>query len=161
MRKMPIKQRRRWGPAAFTLVDMVITTLIIGILAATATPKFTATLHRMRAEAGAKRIQADLGLARQNAISRSAALGVSFALTTDSYAIPDLPDLDRPGRSYVVELNSSPYHTSLISADLGGDSDVQFDRFGKPDSGGSIIVESGGFQQSVTIDGDSGRVTIP
>ncbi len=48
----------------FTMMDLVITMLIIGILAAVAAPKFVDSLHRMRAEAAAKRIMVDLSYAQ-------------------------------------------------------------------------------------------------
>lgn len=149
------------GRAGFTFLDLVITVLIIGILSAVAAPKFADTLHRTRAEAAARRIKADLGFVRQTAISESATLSVSFTPASNDYSIPGLPDLNRPGQTYAVALNSPPYDATLVSATLGADSDVQFDRYGKPDSGGLITVESGGYQQTVTVDPETGKASIP
>jgi type II secretory pathway pseudopilin PulG len=143
------------------MVDTVITVLIIGILAAVAAPKFVNSLHRMRAEQAAKRIKVDLGYARQTAISESTTLTASFAPASHAYSIAGLPDLDRPGQTYAVALNDSPYNSSLVSATLGDDSDIQFDRYGKPDSGGTITVASGGYQETVTIDPETGKASIP
>lgn len=143
------------------MVDLVITVLITGILAAVAAPKFVNSLHRMRAEQAAKRIKVDLGLARQAAISESKTLSVSFTPASDDYSIPGLPDIDRPGQAYAVALDASPYNAVLVSATLGGDADVQFDRYGKPDSGGTITVESGGYQETVTVEPETGKASIP
>ncbi len=155
---MPVDTRTSRG---FTLVEVVIVVLILGILAAVAAPRFAGALHRARAEEAAKRIQVDLGYAREKAISSSSPLTVSFTPLTDDYTIPVLADLNRPGRQYAVALNSSPYNAALVSATLGGDGDVQFDRYGIPDSGGTITVESGGYQQTVTVNADTGKATIP
>ncbi len=146
---------------AFTLIDLVVTMLIIGILTAVAAPKFASALHRTRVEQAAKRIQIDLRYARQNAISRSSNLIVQFNSATDSYTIPALPDLNRPGRPYSVALQSAPYSATLVSASLGLDSDILFDRFGNPDSGGTITVASGGYLQTVTIDPETGKAASP
>ncbi len=109
----------------------------------------------------ARRIKADLGYARQHAVSQSSPVTVQFFTGSETYTIPALPDLDRAGQTYSIDLTVYPYEVDIVSATLGGDSDVQFDRFGQPDSGGTITVAAGTHQQTVTIDPDSGGATIP
>ncbi len=145
----------------FTVLELVITILIIGILAAASAPKVAGTLHRYRADAAAQRVKADLELARQRAVSSSAALTVQFVPATNSYSIPGLDDINHPSQAYAIDLGEQPYNAGLLSAALGGDSDVQFDRYGQPDSGGTITVQSGSFQQTVTLDSDTGLASIP
>lgn len=140
---------------------MVIVVLIVSVLAAVAAPKFADTLHRTRAESAAKRIKADLGLARQNAISRTSTQTVQFTPATDDYTLPGMADLDHSSQTYSVDLAAAPYNVVLVSATLGGDSDVQFDQYGQPDSGGTITVESGAFKKTVTVDPDTGQASIP
>lgn len=143
------------------MIDVVLTVLIIGVLAAAAAPRYANSLHQMRVQAAAERIKADLGYVRQSAISESGALTVSFVPATESYSVAGLAHINHPGQTFAVDLTLSPYNAQLVSAALGGDADIQFDRFGKPDSGGTITVASGGFQQTVTIDADSGKASIP
>lgn len=107
------------------------------------------------------RIKADLGLVRQHAVASSSTQTVQFSTATNSYNIPGLPDLNHAGGAYAVNLTSYPYNAVLASASMGGDSIVQFDRYGQPDSGGTVVVESGGFQKNVVIDPDTGKATIP
>lgn len=147
--------------AGLTLIDVVITVLIIGILAAVATPRFTDSLHRMRADSAAKRIKADLGRVRQHAVSSSASLTVQFTPGSDSYSIAGLDDLNHPGQPYAVDLAGYPYRAALVSAAFGGDNAVEFNRYGQPDSGDTITVQSGNMQQTVTIDAATGKATIP
>lgn len=151
-------QRRRRG---FTYLDFLIATLLLGLAASIAAPRFVQTIHRNRAEMAARRIKADLGYARQHAISQSSPVTVQFFPASETYTIPALPDLDRVGQTYSVDLTVYPYEVDIVSATLGGDSDVQFDRYGQPDSSGTITVAAGTHQQTVTIDPDSGRATIP
>ncbi len=147
--------------SGFTLIEMVIVVLIVSVLAVVAAPKFADTLQRTRAESAAKRIKADLGLARQNAISRSSTQTVQFTKGTGYYTLPGMADLDHSSQTYSVDLAAAPYNAVLVSAALGDDSDVQFDQYGQPDSGGTITVESGAFQKTVIVDPDTGQASIP
>lgn len=144
-----------------TLVDTVITVMIIGILAAVATPKFVDAMLYHRAVAAARRVKADLEWSRRQAISGSSAVSVQFDSATERYAIPALPDLDRPGQSYLVDLTSCPYSAEIVSASCGGDEELIFDRYGSPDSGGTITVQAGKYSHTVTVAADTGKVTIP
>ena len=164
MRIATAVERRRSSKvrrAGFTLVEIVITVLIMGILTAVAAPKFADTLHRTRAESAAKRIKVDLGLARQNAISRSLTQTVKFTPATDDYTLPGMADLNHSSQTYSVDLAAAPYNAVLVSANLGGDSDVQFDHYGQPDSCGTITVESGAFPTPVIVHPDTGQASIP
>lgn len=144
-----------------TLVDLVVTVLIMAILAAVSVPKFGATLDRYRAEAAAFRIQADLRWVRQQAISRSTPQTVEFLTATESYRAAGIEDLDRSGQPYVVHLGASPYRVDLVSALAGGDGQIRFDRFGQPDSAATITVASGGVQRTVIVDSDTGLARVP
>ena len=136
--------------------------LIIGIVAAVAIPRYADTLHRYRADSAAKRIVADLTLARQQAMSSSSSQTVQFTTpAADSYTLVGMSDLDHSSATYVVDLSASPYNTSINSASFGGDADLIFDGFGIPDSKGSVVVESGGYQVTVTVDPDTGKAAIP
>lgn len=151
------RERARLGVA---FADLLITILIIGILAATAMPKFSDSLHRARAKAAATRIKADLKLARSTAVAQSVSQAVAFKPDSNAYSIAGVADINRRGGAYDVKLESE-YGAGLISAALGGDTTVIFDRFGKPDNGGVITVESGGQQNTVTIDAVTGGASIP
>ncbi len=64
------------------------------------TARYFQALNSMRVEAAAKRIAADLNLARQNAMTKGGvAQGewVSFYPANDNYKLHGDPDLDRPG----------------------------------------------------------------
>lgn len=154
-------KRPRCRRTAFTLADVSITVLIVGVLSAVTVPKFSETLSQTRAESAVARIKADLGLARRRAMSTSSTITVQFFPSTDDYVILGLTDLNHRSQEYSANMSSYPYDASLVSASLGGDSNVQFDLYGRPDSGGTITVESRGYTQTVTVDSDTGRATIP
>jgi prepilin-type N-terminal cleavage/methylation domain-containing protein len=146
---------------AFTLVELVVVVLLMGIFAAVATPKFNAALSRSRVEAACQRIKADLAWARQTALTKSAAQAVEFFISPAKYTVTGVADLDRSTAAYSIALDDTTYRTSVVSATLGSDAIVQFDRYGQPDSGGTITLRSGGVTRTVTIDAATGVASTP
>ncbi len=146
---------------AFSLIELVTVMIIIGILASMAVPRFANYTSRHRVEAAARRIVADLSLARRQARMTSASRTVEFDVTADDYRLVGTPDPDRPSAEYRVSLGVEPYRATIVSADFGGDATLVFDGYGAPDSGGTVVVQAGTNQQSVTVDPDTGRGSIP
>lgn len=151
-------QRPRHG---ITLIDVVVSLLIMGILVAGAAPKFSGMLQQYRLQAAAERIVADLALARRHAVATSTSVTFRFAVADDMYDIGAISHLDSPGAPYLVELAEAPYEAGLAATSLGGDEEVVFDRYGRPDSGGSVTVQVGDLQQTVNIDPDTGEGLTP
>ncbi|HUU82229.1 MAG TPA: GspH/FimT family pseudopilin [Phycisphaerae bacterium] len=153
--------RCRGGIAqAFSLIELVIVVSIIGVVAAIAAPRFANSIARQRAEGAAKRIAADLALARSQAITRSTSQMVKFDLGSDSYVMAGVQHLDRAASAYKVDLSAEPYLAGLVSADFGGDDEVVFDFHGTPDSGGQVVIKAGAWQKTVTLDPDTGKATV-
>ena len=157
---MPRPNRDRTGRGGFTLVELGIVVLIIGIMVAAAAPRFADSLVYYRAEAAAKRIEADLKLARKQAITSSSTQAVDFVTGSNRYILTGMEHHDHPSLEYQVLLSEAPYHASLESADFGGTSNVAFDGYGVPGSGGTVIVQSGQYQKTITLNADTGKPTV-
>lgn len=145
----------------FTFIDLVVSTMVMGILAATALPRFSEVLQRQRATAAAQRICADLRFARNSAIASSATKQINFTVAQSRYTLVGVTSLDRPGTDYAVELSGGTFHSTLVSASLGGDASLRFDLHGQPDSGGTIVVQAGGIQKTITVNAVTGEATTP
>ena len=145
---------------AFTLIELVIVVLIMGIMAAAGVPRFVDSLSCHRVEAAAKRVLADLKLARSQAKQGSVNQSVQFTPSTDSYSLPGLDDMDHPARTYAVKLSDGPFQATIVSADFGGDAEIIFDGYGVPDSGGSVVLAVGGQQRTITVDATSGKAKV-
>lgn len=156
---MPATIAARRASRAFTLVEMVIVVLIIGILTATAAPRMAGAIRTSRLDSACRRIAADLAWARQSAINKSVALTVSFTPASGVYTLAGTADLDRPAVAYSVSLTAAPYSCRIVSATLGADSNVTFDRFGRPDSGGTVVVGAGSSTRTLTLDANTGLAT--
>jgi len=149
--------RRRGG---FSLLEFVLAMAIFAIIVAIAAPRYGQAVARQRAEMAAKRIAADLSLARDRARIGGAQRTVTFTPATDQYQISDTQGLKNASADYIVDLAGTPYQLDLVSADFGGDTIVVFDGYGVPDSGGTVTVQIGAFLKTVVLDAQTGRATV-
>jgi len=149
------KQLCRYG---FSLVELVMVITVIGLLAGIALPRFSNSVARQRAQTAAKRIAADLSLARQRAIYTSAGQTVTFSGAT--YSLTGMQDLDHSTAAYKVNLAKAPYEAEVVSVDFGGDTEVVFDIYGMADSNGSVVVRVAHWQHTVQLEAETGQITL-
>jgi prepilin-type N-terminal cleavage/methylation domain-containing protein len=154
-----LRYNRRDG---FTAVELAIVVLMLAIVAAAAVPKYADALIRFRVDAAARRIAADLSTAQARARTTSSSQAILFTLPPQGsqYQIAGMNDPDRPAATYTVNLADAPYQVALSSANLGGDTTLIYNGYGIPDSGGTIVVCSGQYTKTVTIDATTGMAAI-
>lgn len=155
----PLRRAAR-AAAAFSLFELLFVIAIIAIVAATAMPKYGRSIGRYRADCAARRVAADLVLAKAGAKAASEDRNVTFNTVASSYTLGGVRHLDRSGQPYTVALTDAPYHATLYSADFGGAPQAQFDMYGSAKWGGSVIVRVGEFERTVTLTREDGSVTV-
>jgi prepilin-type N-terminal cleavage/methylation domain-containing protein len=148
------------APAGFSLIELTVVVVIIGIVAAMAIPRFGGSLAHRRVEAAARRVSVDLALAQRRAKLTSASQKVTFDVDANTYVLVGALHLDHPEATYTVSLVGDPYAALITKADFGGDADIVFDGYGQPDSGGTVVVGVGEYYKTITLDVDTGRVSI-
>ena len=145
---------------AMTLFELVMVLAIVAVLGAIAAPRYANAVANHRSAAAAWRIAADLELARRTARASRQAKTVQFSIAAGWVKIVDMGHLDDSSETYFTQLNDEPYRAELVSADLGGDAEVIFDGYGVPDSGGTIVVQHAGVQQTIVLNAYSGRAEV-
>jgi Tfp pilus assembly protein FimT len=131
----------------------------MGITAAVATPAFIDSLLFHRVESAARRLKADLELARHTARLTSTSQSVSFTGTTYTLS-GGVKNLDNPTAVYLVDLAASPYELSSVSANFDGNQTISFNGYGVPSSWGTIVLTIKRHQCILQIDATTGAVTI-
>lgn len=169
---------------AFTLLETILVIVLVGVVAAVGVPRLVENADRRQLLAEARRLAADLNLARTRAASTSLAYRVTFDCDRDQYSI--LPeDAERAarvqegltsidgttsptGEETAIDLASAS-RTEMLRVtraarlerlDLGGATDVVFNGFGAPDRGGIVVLTRGKYSISITIEKDRGAVII-
>jgi type II secretion system protein H len=144
----------------FSLLELVLVTAIIAVLAAIAAPRFGRASGRYRADLAARRVAADLGQAQSYARTTGASQTVIFSVAANRYQLMNASPLDGVSGPYTVDLADGPYGARLISANFNGAAQVVFNGWGLPDSGGVVVVAVGLQQQTITVDNQTGRITV-
>lgn len=159
--------------AAFTIVEMMIVLLIMGILAATATPSFFRSLRHHRLESAARRVKLDLEYLRNTARARSVTLKCEFndkVYTLGNAWEPDATESEKQryirhadhNLRYQVDLTDAPYELETVSVDfeVPGQTSIAFDGYGT--TAGNVDVNLGlnEFTWTVHVDADTGQIAI-
>ena len=142
-----------------TLVEIVMVLAIMGIIFALAAPRYGSAICRFQVDTASKRLIRDLTTARERARAQGANQTVSFTVASDTYTVAGMTGLDG-SENYTVNVSGEPYNASLVSAGFGGQSSVVFNGYGVPTNGGTVVLESGGYTKTVTVDAETGRASL-
>ncbi len=156
---------------AFSLLEVVMVVALIAIVASIGIGRYAGSAGHHSLEGAARRVIADLELARQKAVALSRSQTVTFSRQTSSYTLDGMGGLNDSGQTYVVDLKLVPYETSIRTVDVdgAGGSILRFDAFGRPVISGTVttpnpelnIVLGGGSRTvKITVDSSTGRAYV-
>ena len=165
-------------PRGFSLLELVLVTAIIAVLAGIAVPRFGRASGRYRADLAARRIVADLAYLQSVARRSSCLKRVAFDSGANQYTLGGIADMDQPSQFYTVNLSDSRYGADLASASFQNTNGyistiaLSFDMWGRPQCGdppgnpmaplasSAIVVQVGAESRTITVDPVTGRASI-
>jgi MSHA pilin protein MshC len=146
---IPHSAFRNLQSKGFTLIEVILVMVIIGILAATVVPRIDFTISTTASVDGAAYIVAsDIRYAQEWAMANRVSKTVTFATATPTvYTFSPSSSLDPSG-----QLPSGVTITTNYT--------VQFNSLGEPiaGGGGSVTVSAGGLTKTVTVTNYTGKV---
>jgi prepilin-type N-terminal cleavage/methylation domain-containing protein len=143
---------------AFSLVELLAVALILSILAAIAAPRYAASLSDYRSGAAARRLAADLALARNIARAQSVTVTFDFSTTGAAYTVTGIPA--DAGGPFSVDLSVPPYNVDSLAITFTADSALSFNGYGTPSVGAIFEVRAAHSRRVVTLDADAGFAAV-
>lgn len=156
---MPVKRRYRVLRRGVTLVDLVVTVLILGLTAAVAVPRFSNSVSAYSLEAAARRMSGVIDYASQQARTTSRQVTIAFDAATNSMTLSGIAHPDHAGQSWTVSLAEISESVNLVSVDFGGSSSVVIGIDGRPHVAGSVLLAVGAAQKTVSVSSSTGKAT--
>ncbi len=144
---------------AFTLIELSIVIVVVGVVAAVSFPKYAESRSRYQVELAARKVCVDATYVQNDARYGSVTRVIEYDLPTDTYKFA----YARPGASAsetaLVILRDEPFRVMLLKADFNSSSVLTFNGFGVPVAGGDLAVGANTRGKSITVDPDTGAVT--
>lgn len=174
-------------PDGFTLMEVLIVILLLGILSTIVLPNLNAGLERSRISGAADEIITALEFAQITAMTSGGNTRVTFDTDADTILIEQFrPDEDLlgsetelgeddveggsfvtmaypldPGTDYLINFRDDERfdNVDISTALFGADDHVQFDSLGRPSEGGTLSLVSGNHHILISVDPVNGKVT--
>lgn len=152
------RERPDSGRAGFTLVEIAIVMVIMGIIMAIAMPNMQRTLDSYRVKSAAAEVAVAIRYAQQESVTREVRHSVKFDTDYNNYSVERLDG----GHWETLETSSLPLGVRLDNTTFD-DNRLSFEPQGRPSGAGAVYLKGGsGQSRRVTVNEAGGvRVETP
>lgn len=139
---------------AFSMIELVIVVLIIGMVAAVAVPRLTSAQSGSRLVAAENRLLSEFGAVGEQALAMGQSHTIQFHVPTSEFRVyegspPALGSLVR-----TVRLGQEPYRVQIVSTTIGNpDGFIVVNGHGMYSAGAKVQISVGGSVRAVTVEG--------
>ena len=148
---------------AYTLVEVAVMLAVVAVVAAIALPKYGNSVRRYRLDSAASRISGDINQLRAAARSTSKTQSMSFAgAAGTTYSLSGVVGFDGTATAYSVNLAANPYLLTAVTPSFGSGAlmTLSCDMYGVLDNSGTIVLQAGENQRTITVDASTGKVSV-
>jgi len=157
----------RGHSSGFTLVEIMIVLLLLGIVLSAAIPSMNSTLDGMKLDGAAQEVVYAIQYVRSLSIKEGTGYGVKFFPDTNNFECYDtdtdgviLNPVDK--KPYEIDFDAEGHlqGIDLVSAALGGNQVVEFNSLGELSVSGSVVLGYSGARKTVNVSAPLGRITV-
>lgn len=129
----------------FSLIEIIIVMVIIGVLATMAMPKMAGAAERSRLTAAERQVHAALASAEQRAFRRGQSVRVTF------HAPQDEIRFDAGGEHWTLRLGEPPFEISISSVNLDSGHSYEIHPDQRSSVSGTVVLERRGRSRTLTL----------
>lgn len=140
----------------FTIFEVLVVMIIVGILIAVAVPTYTTTIRNMKMNTALTQIVSDLRQMQARSMAKGQQHGIKFTNESNTYET-----ITDGYTANTIEVMNLPEGMSVMYA-LFPSNTIYFERSGAPNQGGMIKLkhESSYYMRYISVAGTTGRIKI-
>lgn len=128
----------------FNLVELLLVTAIVAVVAGIALPKYGAALARYRVDSAASRLSADIRAIAETARARSERHAVVIDLASDRYTSYRRYGTADQDAGATIELGVKPYDVDIAKVTYSSGTAITIDGLGRITRGATIVLQHRG-----------------
>ncbi len=138
---------------AFSMIELVMVMVIIGVVTAIAIPKFADAATGRKISAAKNTLQNDIEMMKIRSRATSQPHLIKFYLDEDFYIIFEGTTVEREAIILLRDLSADPYGVDLLKTNLGVDAYSSVTVYGNVSPGFSVAFAHNDIEVTVVIDG--------